>query len=163
MSAKVHHSEPPSLRGPLSQNTPYLQSRTTAPTVHTREIQMIDVTISQRSAGCAAIATPASPCFILPQPEKQTPLPSTQNLFIPDIPVKNLDGTRPHPRESWRWIVKHWTLGDPDRGLLRPLKDWDPSWLRGPNKGLYAAKWGQRSMIALEFINQWVNFSSVWK
>ena len=134
-----HHSqETPSIGPPIG--------------VYTREIQTINATISCGSPALPTFETAHSSFH--PRPEKQTPLPTTQNLFIPDIPVKNADGTRPHPRESWRWIVKHWTEGDPERGLLHPLKDWDSTWLRGPNKGLYAAKYGQRSMIALEFINQ---------
>lgn len=90
----------------------------------TQEIQTIDVTPSRLPLPphCDSSNPPPTTFHT---PDKQTPLP-THNLFIPDVPIKNSDGTRPHPR---RWIVKHWSEGDQERGLLRPLKDWDPSWL----------------------------------
>ncbi|KAF8126598.1 hypothetical protein EV363DRAFT_1525718 [Boletus edulis] len=74
----------------------------------------------------------------------------TPGLVIPDIPVRNPDGSRRPKSESWRDIVKHWTEGDPALGLHTPLKDWPPEWTRGSNR-LFAAKHQQRSLIALEF------------
>ncbi|KAF8128271.1 hypothetical protein EV363DRAFT_1297891 [Boletus edulis] len=74
----------------------------------------------------------------------------TPGLVIPDIPVRNPDGSRQPKSKSWRDIVKHWTEGDPALGLHIPLKDWPPEWTRGSNR-LFAAKHQQRSLIALEF------------
>ncbi|KAJ7025320.1 hypothetical protein C8F04DRAFT_1046721, partial [Mycena alexandri] len=54
-------------------------------------------------------------------------------------------------RDSWRIIVEHWEKGDPAHGLTTPLKDWHKDWLRGPNR-LFAAKHGQRRVIATEYI-----------
>ncbi|KAF8441343.1 hypothetical protein L210DRAFT_3503443 [Boletus edulis BED1] len=80
----------------------------------------------------------------------QVRLLPTPGLVIPDIPVRNPDGSRRPKSESWRDIVKHWTEGDPALGLHTPLKDWPPEWTRGSNR-LFAAKHQQRSLIALEF------------
>ncbi|KIM35710.1 hypothetical protein M413DRAFT_55263, partial [Hebeloma cylindrosporum] len=82
------------------------------------------------------------------------PLP-THAMVIPDIPVKNADGTRPHVRDSWRCIVDHWKNGDPERGLTVPLKEWPDEWLRGPNRRLVASKYNQRARIAQEFLTQY--------
>ncbi|KIM36467.1 hypothetical protein M413DRAFT_13964 [Hebeloma cylindrosporum] len=87
------------------------------------------------------------------QPTFSPRLP-THASIIPDIPVKNADGTRPHARESWRYIVAHWRDGDPERGLAVPLKDWPADWLRGPNR-LLASKHNQRAKIAKEFLVQY--------
>lgn len=86
------------------------------------------------------------------------PLP-TPGLFIPDVPVRNPDGGRRAKSESWRDIVKHWNEGDPALGLHTPLKDWHSDWTRGNNR-LFASKYQQRSVIALEFINRLVYSSS---
>ena len=80
----------------------------------------------------------------------------TPGLVIPDIPVRNPDGSRRPKSESWRDIVKHWTEGDPSVGLHTPLKDWPANWTRG-NNWVFATKHQQRSLIALEFIER-----SVW-
>lgn len=76
----------------------------------------------------------------------------TAGLFIPDVPVRNPDGSRRPKSESWRDIVKHWTEGDPALGLHTPLRDWPPEWTQGNNR-LFAAKYHQRSVVALEFLN----------
>lgn len=73
-------------------------------------------------------------------------------LVIPDIPVLCPDGTRRPRKESWRDIVQHWTMGDPALGLHTPLKDWPPEWIQGPNY-VFATKYIERSVIALEFID----------
>ncbi|KAF9245361.1 hypothetical protein BU15DRAFT_41214 [Melanogaster broomeanus] len=73
-------------------------------------------------------------------------------LLIPDVPVQNSDGTRHSKEESWRDIIKHWLASDPARGLHTPLKDWPPEWIQGKNR-VFAVKYHQRSVIALEFIN----------
>lgn len=117
------------------------------------QITFIDASISSFIPSSSIPPPPPSISFSTPAPAKNTALPA-HNLVIPDIPIKNSDGTRPHPRESWRWIVHHWTKGDPERGLVYALKDWDPTWLQGTNKGIFAAKYGQRKMIALEFLSQ---------
>ena len=73
-------------------------------------------------------------------------------LVIPDIPALCPDGMRRPRKESWRDIVQHWTAGDPTLGLHTPLRDWPPEWLQGPNR-VFATKYFERSVIALEFIN----------
>lgn len=84
-------------------------------------------------------------------------IPSTHaipkaRLLIPDISIQNSDGTRRSKKESWKDIVKHWLTGDPEHGLHTPLKDWPQEWIQGGNR-LFAVKYHQRSVIALEFIN----------
>jgi hypothetical protein len=73
-------------------------------------------------------------------------------LIVPDIPVLCPDGTRRPKKESWRDIVKHWQTGDPELGLHIPLKDWPREWTQGANR-LFAVKYHERSLIALEFLN----------
>ncbi|KAG6381565.1 hypothetical protein JVT61DRAFT_158 [Boletus reticuloceps] len=83
----------------------------------------------------------------------------TPGLVIPDIPVRDPDGSCRPKSESWRDIVKHWTDGDPALGLHTPLKDWPPEWTRGNNR-LFAAKHQQRSLIALEFTESELTLAS---
>ncbi|KAG1901248.1 uncharacterized protein F5891DRAFT_1144993 [Suillus fuscotomentosus] len=77
-----------------------------------------------------------------------------KGLVIPDVPTRHPDGTHTPRAASWRQIVKHWTDGDPKHGLLLPLRDWPPEWIRGKNKKFFAMKYHQRSVIALEFLNR---------
>ena len=80
------------------------------------------------------------------------PLP-TAGLVIPDVPVHNTDGSC-HPRsKSWQDIVKHWTEGDPALGLHMPLRGWPPKWTWRSNR-LFAGKYYQHSIVALEFLNK---------
>lgn len=73
-------------------------------------------------------------------------------LVIPDIPVRNPDGSC-HPRsDSWQDIIQHWMEGAPELGLHTPLRDWLPEWTQGAN-WLFAAKYHQWSIIALEFLS----------
>ncbi|KAJ7435010.1 hypothetical protein B0H11DRAFT_1937995 [Mycena galericulata] len=76
---------------------------------------------------------------------------STPHLVVPDIPVRLPDGTRSHPRDSWRYVVDHWLCGDPAHGLHTPLKDWPDEWLQGANKKFQMKRFG-RMVIATEFI-----------
>ncbi|KAL0957016.1 hypothetical protein HGRIS_003117 [Hohenbuehelia grisea] len=79
----------------------------------------------------------------------------THTEIIPDLPIWLSNGSRSHPRESWRLVVKHWEVGDPPRGLKTPLKDWPPSYLRGANRELFGQKYYLRRVIATEFIDQY--------
>lgn len=90
----------------------------------------------------------------VPQRMKARPLPTIAGLHIPRIPVKLNATTRAPVEESWRWVVRHWREGDPERGLHVPLKDWNPEWLQGDNKPLFGSKHHQRAVIATEFLNQ---------
>ncbi|KAG1723135.1 uncharacterized protein EDB91DRAFT_1087922 [Suillus paluster] len=67
-----------------------------------------------------------------------------QKLPTPAFPKHN----------SWKEIVEHWLVGDRDRGLTTPLKDWPRHWYQGANRR-FASKYHQRATIALEFINQY--------
>lgn len=81
------------------------------------------------------------------------PLPE-QGLVIPAVPAKRADGSFPPRAESWKQIVQHWLEGDPTRGLHHPLRDWPADWIRGKNKALFASKYKQRAVIALEFLDR---------
>ncbi|KIK36351.1 hypothetical protein CY34DRAFT_26368 [Suillus luteus UH-Slu-Lm8-n1] len=82
------------------------------------------------------------------------PLPE-QGLVIPAVPAKRADGSFPPRAESWKQIVQHWLEGDPTRGLHHPLRDWPADWIRGKNKALFASKYKQRAVIALEFLDRY--------
>ncbi|KAG1906357.1 uncharacterized protein F5891DRAFT_1138182 [Suillus fuscotomentosus] len=112
---------------------------------------------------------PAIPSSTLPQPSALTRITDgatilevgsrslvlpEKGLVIPDVPTRHPDGTHTPRAASWRQIVKHWTDGDPKHGLLLPLRDWPPEWIRGKNKKFFAMKYHQRSVIALEFLDQ---------
>ncbi|KAG6377634.1 hypothetical protein JVT61DRAFT_15454 [Boletus reticuloceps] len=73
-------------------------------------------------------------------------------LVIPGVPARNPNGSRRPKSESWWDIVKHWTEGDPALSLHTPLRDWPPEWTQHNNR-LFAVKYHQRSLIALEFLN----------
>jgi hypothetical protein len=70
---------------------------------------------------------PAVPSSILPQPSALTRLGTgshllpEKGLIIPDVPTRCFDGSHTPRAASWRQIVKHWTDGGPERGLLIPL------------------------------------------
>ncbi|KAG1868094.1 hypothetical protein C8R48DRAFT_771798 [Suillus tomentosus] len=78
----------------------------------------------------------------------------TPGLVIPRVPVAHLNGTSSPKNKSWKEIVEHWLVGDRDRGLTTPLKDWPREWYQGANRR-FASKYHQRATIALEFINQY--------
>ncbi|KAG1893196.1 uncharacterized protein F5891DRAFT_1196726 [Suillus fuscotomentosus] len=78
-----------------------------------------------------------------------------QGLVIPAVPAQRADGSYPPRKESWRQIVRHWLEGDPTRGLHLPLRDWPADWIRGKNKALFASKYKQRAVIALEFLDRY--------
>jgi hypothetical protein len=77
----------------------------------------------------------------------------TPGLVIPRVPVAHPNGTTSPKNRSWKDIVEHWLVGDPDRGLKTPLKDWPKEWYQGANRR-FASKYQQRATIALEFVNQ---------
>ncbi|KAG1879967.1 hypothetical protein F4604DRAFT_1679111 [Suillus subluteus] len=78
----------------------------------------------------------------------------TPGLVIPRVPVLRPNGTTNPKTKSWKDIVTHWLVGDPDQGLTTPLKDWPREWYQGANQQ-FASKYHQRATIALEFINQY--------
>ncbi|KAG1725341.1 uncharacterized protein EDB91DRAFT_1062343 [Suillus paluster] len=78
----------------------------------------------------------------------------TPGLVIPRVPVSRPNGTTSPKHNSWKEIVEHWLVGDRDRGLTTPLKDWPRHWYQGANRR-FASKYHQRATIALEFINQY--------
>ncbi|KAG2351498.1 hypothetical protein BDR07DRAFT_1501225 [Suillus spraguei] len=78
----------------------------------------------------------------------------TPGLVIPRIPVAHSDGTSSPKNKSWKEIIEHWLVGNRDRGLTTPLKDWPREWYQGANRR-FASKYHQRATIALEFINQY--------
>jgi hypothetical protein len=106
----------------------------------------------------------AIPSCILPQPSALTQITNgatigshslpERGLVIPDVPTRHSDGSHTPRAASWKQIVKHWTDGDPKCGLLLPLRDWPPEWIRGKNKKFFAMKYHQRSVIALEFLDR---------
>ncbi|KIM68217.1 hypothetical protein SCLCIDRAFT_1012518 [Scleroderma citrinum Foug A] len=77
--------------------------------------------------------------------------PPQVGLAIPNLPLRLPDGTKRHRRDSWWDIITHWLVGDPERNLDVPLKDWPPDWYRGLNRPL-TSKYGQRATATLEFI-----------
>ncbi|KAG2140603.1 hypothetical protein DEU56DRAFT_734911 [Suillus clintonianus] len=89
-------------------------------------------------------------------PSKNTTSQSlpTAGLVIPRVPVTRPNGTTSPKSKSWKEIVEHWLVGDPDRGLRTPLKDWPKEWYQGANRR-FASKYHQRATIALEFINEY--------
>ncbi|KAG2110244.1 uncharacterized protein F5147DRAFT_796945, partial [Suillus discolor] len=78
----------------------------------------------------------------------------TPGLVIPRVPVSRPNSLTNPKSKSWKDIVTHWLVGDPDRGLTTPLKDWPREWYQGVNRR-FASKYHQRATIALEFINQY--------
>jgi hypothetical protein len=77
----------------------------------------------------------------------------TPGLVIPQVPVAHPNGTTSPKSRSWKDIVEHWLVGNPDRGLNTPLKDWPKEWYQGVNRW-FTSKYQQRATIALEFVNQ---------
>ncbi|KAG0693862.1 hypothetical protein DFH29DRAFT_815938 [Suillus ampliporus] len=73
------------------------------------------------------------------------PLPE-KGLLIPDLPPQ---------KGLLEQIIQHWLKGDPACGLHLPLRDWPGEWIRGKNKDLFATKYKQRSVIALEFLERY--------
>ncbi|KAI6002511.1 hypothetical protein EDC04DRAFT_2908510 [Pisolithus marmoratus] len=54
-------------------------------------------------------------------------------LFILNVPVLHVDGTRMPKSDSWKDIVCHWTKGEPRLGLSLPLRDWPHRYYNGPS------------------------------
>ncbi|KAG2128935.1 uncharacterized protein EDB93DRAFT_1095770 [Suillus bovinus] len=69
------------------------------------------------------------------------------------VPFACANGTTSPKNRSWKDIVEHWLVDDPNRGLKTLLKDWPKEWYQGINRQ-FASKYHQRSTIALEFINK---------
>ena len=76
--------------------------------------------------------------------------PPVPGLCIPDVPLAH-NGVR-DKSTSLSDIVFQWENKDPKLGLLRALKDWPKEWYTGDNKGRFAAKRYQQSLIALQYI-----------
>ena len=52
---------------------------------------------------------------------------------------------------AWRQVIKDWEEADPSRCHEVALEKWDPEWHRSSGESV---KYGQRQMIALEFIER---------
>ncbi|KAG1780203.1 hypothetical protein EV702DRAFT_1266678 [Suillus placidus] len=78
----------------------------------------------------------------------------TNGLVIPRLPLVRSNGLKTPKAESWKDIITHWLVGDPDRGLKTPLKDWPQGWYQGPNWKL-AMQYQNRAVVAHEFINHY--------
>lgn len=79
-------------------------------------------------------------------PSSQHPVQTEPLHIIPEIGRK-LGAT------AWRQVVKDWEEADPSRCHDVALKDWNPDWHRSSCESV---KYGQRQMIAIEFIERWV-------
>ena len=54
----------------------------------------------------------------------------------------------------WKQVITDWEMPDSSRGHYTPLKDWDPKWLTGVNRTVFAMKYWQRKLIAMEYIQE---------
>ncbi|KAG2104313.1 uncharacterized protein F5147DRAFT_638301 [Suillus discolor] len=119
------------------------------PPTHSRPLSSV-----RRSHGHAHITPTTRP---LPSAAAHTAstqqLPSN-GLVIPRLPLVRSNGLKTPKAESWRDIITHWLVGDPDRGLKTPLKDWPQEWYQGPNRKL-AMQYQNRAVVAREFINHY--------
>lgn len=59
--------------------------------------------------------------------------------------------------KAYEQVVRDWEFADPARSLYVPMKDWKPEWHKASK---LTQKYGQRQMVAVEFIDQWV-FESI--
>ncbi|KAG1821695.1 uncharacterized protein BJ212DRAFT_1297035 [Suillus subaureus] len=82
------------------------------------------------------------------------PLPE-KGLDIPNLLVWCTDGSYAPKKDSWKYIVQHWTEADPGCGLHVALGDWLAEWLREKNRAIFSSKYHQCTMIALEFLYQY--------
>jgi hypothetical protein len=83
----------------------------------------------------------------------RTPQLPSHGLVIPRLPLIRSDGRKTPKAESWKDIIQHWLVGDPERGLNTPLKDWPQGWYQGPNRKL-AVQYRNRAVVALEFFDE---------
>lgn len=74
-------------------------------------------------------------------------------LVIPYIPVKLPDGGRAPKSDSWRDIVRHWTVGEPRLRLFVALKDWPHHYYNGRHGRKFNSLYHQRGVIAKEFLH----------
>ncbi|KAG2045562.1 hypothetical protein BDR06DRAFT_1015521 [Suillus hirtellus] len=74
---------------------------------------------------------------------------------ISNLPVRCTDGSYAPKKDSWKYIVEHWTEPDLGRDLHVALQDWPAEWLRGKRKVIFNSKYHQRALIALEFLDQY--------
>ncbi|KAG1831983.1 hypothetical protein DFJ58DRAFT_736438 [Suillus subalutaceus] len=89
------------------------------------------------------------------------PLPK-KGLDISNLPVWCADGSYAPKKDSWRYIVQHWTEADPRCGLHVALQDWPAAWLKGKNKAIFGSKYHQHALIVLEFLEQYQGNESVF-
>ncbi|KAG1818073.1 uncharacterized protein BJ212DRAFT_1479903 [Suillus subaureus] len=81
------------------------------------------------------------------------PLPK-KGLDIPNLPIQCTDGSYAPKKDSWRYIIQHWTEADPRHGLHVALQDWPAVWLKGKNKAIFSSKYHQHALVTLEFLEQ---------
>ena len=62
---------------------------------------------------------------------QRAPHAPPMGLVIPHIPVRHVNGKKTPKSESWRDIVRHWTVGEPRVHLYMPLKDWPHHYYNG--------------------------------
>ncbi|KAF8956169.1 hypothetical protein BDZ97DRAFT_1708433 [Flammula alnicola] len=80
-----------------------------------------------------------------PNTSKRAPSLQNPTHIVPEI-------SRALGAEAWEQVIKDWEEADPLRSLHVALKDWHPDWHK-QNKE--SAKYGQRRLIATEFIIQY--------
>jgi len=61
---------------------------------------------------------------------------------------------------AWKQVVKDWEHPDPSRSLFVAMKDWDSTFFKSRAEEV---KFGQRQLIAVEFINVCISFYQMSK
>jgi len=87
---------------------------------------------------------------------QRTPAGPPVGLAIPHLPMKRENGKMTPRSETWRDIVRHWTVGEPRLQLFVPLKDWPHHYYNGRHGRHFNTLYYQRSLIAKEFLHVYV-------
>ncbi|KAG2094650.1 uncharacterized protein F5147DRAFT_819885 [Suillus discolor] len=118
-------------------------SRTTTPPYTTQPVGRAPTTVERPLSPRPVVSPMPTMTLSTSSTSRQPRVPTTASrsqklptpgLIIPQVPVTHPNGTSSPKNKSWKEIVKHWLIGDWDRGLMTPLKDWPREWYQGANR-----------------------------
>ncbi|KAJ3845839.1 hypothetical protein EV368DRAFT_90008 [Lentinula lateritia] len=105
--------------------------------------------IPSPSSYLSQMAAPAPNQAIYASTASSAPQPSTK--ILPELDYRPIiPKIRPSP-SAWKQVIIDWEHPDPSRDHHYALKDWKPEWAKVTQQ---AALYGQRKLIALEFIER---------
>ncbi|KAG6834956.1 hypothetical protein H0H93_006101, partial [Arthromyces matolae] len=124
--------------------------------------------VSQTTSHHVVVGTQVAVFPHLPQSQSQEHVPAKSTLEISPSEtdgthIENEKGCRPVPiqgvciprlqagPDAWKSAIRQWEEGEPESGLIIPLKDWPASWYTGKMRTFMGSKRREREIIVLAY------------